>query len=84
MVVAHRPAGVDVSGPKRIPGERNPQPDTDALIHVVDHHGGMGSNGRDYGIARGIIALLDWRRRPKGPQASLADHKWVRVRGNPR
>jgi hypothetical protein len=48
--------------PKRIPGERNPQPDTDALMHVVDHHGGMGSNGRDYGIACGIIALLDSRK----------------------
>jgi hypothetical protein len=46
--------------PKRIPGERNPRSDADAPMHVV-RDGWMG-NGRDYGIARGINALLDWRR----------------------
>lgn len=47
--------------PKRIPGERNPQPGGDAPMHVV-RDSWMGSSGRDYGIARGIIALLDWRK----------------------
>ena len=51
-----------VRQPKRIPGERNPGPDADAPMHVA-RESWMG--GHDYGIARAIIALLDWRKRRK-------------------
>ena len=46
--------------PKRIPGERNPEGKGDAPMHVV-RESYMGGN--DYGIARGIIALVNWRKR---------------------
>jgi hypothetical protein len=46
--------------PKRIPGERNPTPRADEPLHVA-RESYMGGN--DYGIARGIIALVDWRKR---------------------
>lgn len=45
--------------PERIPGERNPVPDADAPTHVA-RESWMG--GHDYGIARAIIAILDWRK----------------------
>ena len=48
--------------PKRIPGERNPAPDPNAPMQVA-RESWMG--GHDHGIARGIIALLDWRKRRK-------------------
>jgi hypothetical protein len=51
-----------VRQPKRIPGERNPVPDADAPMHVA-RESWMG--GHDHGIARAIIALLDWRKRRK-------------------
>jgi hypothetical protein len=51
-----------VRQPKRIPGERNPVPDADAPMHVA-RESLMG--GHDHGIARAIIALLDWRKRRK-------------------
>ena len=46
--------------PKRIPGERNPAPDPNPPSHVA-RESWMG--GHDHGIARGIIALLEWRKR---------------------
>jgi hypothetical protein len=46
--------------PRRIPGERNPRPDADAPKQVA-RESWMG--GHDYGIARGILALVDWRKR---------------------
>ena len=49
-----------VRQPERIPGERDPVPDADAPMHVT-RESWMG--GRDYGIARAIIALYDWRKR---------------------
>ncbi len=50
--------------PKRIPGERNPTPDADAPMHVARAaHMANGHGTGDYGIARGIVALLDWRKR---------------------
>jgi hypothetical protein len=51
-----------VRTPKRIPGERNPVPDADAPLHVA-RESRMG--GHDYGIARAIKAVLDWRKRRK-------------------
>jgi hypothetical protein len=51
-----------VRQPKRVPGERNPVPGADAPMHVA-RESWMG--GHDYGIARAIIALLDWRKRRK-------------------
>ena len=45
---------------KRIPGESNPEAKPDAPAHVA-RESYMGGN--DYGIARGIIALVDWRKR---------------------
>jgi hypothetical protein len=56
--------------PKRIPGDRNPQPDGDAPMHVARE--GWMANGHgtgDYGIARGIMAVLDWRKRRKARKA---------------
>ena len=49
-----------VRPPKHIPGERNPAPDADAPIHVA-RESYMG--GQDFGIARAVIAVLDWRMR---------------------
>jgi hypothetical protein len=46
--------------PKRIPGERNPTPDADAPKHVARE---SWMRGHDFGIARGILALVDWRKR---------------------
>ena len=54
-----------VRQPKRIPGERDPVPDADAPMHVA-RDSWMG--GRDYGIARAIVALHDWRKRRKSPR----------------
>lgn len=48
---------------KRIPGERNPEPGTEAPMHVARE---SWTGGHDYGIARAIGALLDWHRRRKG------------------
>ena len=48
--------------PKRIPGERNPTANPDAPMHVARE---SWISGHDYGIARAIIALIDWRRRRK-------------------
>jgi hypothetical protein len=44
--------------PKRLPGEANPKPGT-----VNNPDWVAGGRGHDYGIARGIFALLDWRKR---------------------
>jgi hypothetical protein len=46
--------------PKRLPGERNPGA---APVHSPDRV--SGGRGNDYGIARGLFALLDWRKRRK-------------------
>jgi hypothetical protein len=46
--------------PKRIPGESNPEAKPDAPMHVA-RESYLGGN--DYGIARGIIALVAWRKR---------------------
>jgi hypothetical protein len=46
--------------PKRLPGEPNPTPQGDAPMHVA-RESRMG--GHDYGIARGIIALVSWLKR---------------------
>lgn len=51
-----------VQQPKRIPGERDPVPNADAPMHVA-RESWMG--GHDYGIARAIYAILDWRQRRK-------------------
>lgn len=51
---------------KRLPGERNPEPDAAAVAHVVRE--GQMANGRgsgDFGIARGVFAFIDWRKRRK-------------------
>jgi hypothetical protein len=48
--------------PKRLPGDVNPKPGP------VDNPDWVaGGRGRDYGIARGIFALVDWwkRRKPR-------------------
>jgi hypothetical protein len=52
--------------PKRLPGERNPVPDADAPMHVA-RESWMG--GHDHGIARAIIAVLEWRRRRKAQKS---------------
>jgi hypothetical protein len=52
--------------PKRLPGEPSPQPNRDAVDHVA--RAGWMANGHgigDYGIARGLLAMLDWRKRRK-------------------
>ncbi len=52
--------------PERLPGEPNPEPNQDAVDHVA--RAGRMANGHgtgDYGIARGILAVLTWRRRRK-------------------
>ena len=46
----------------RIPGELNPVPDSEAPMHVA-RESWMG--GHDYGIARAIIAVVEWRKRRK-------------------
>jgi hypothetical protein len=49
--------------PKRIPGERDPTPDADADADAPKHVArGSWMGGHDYGIARGILALVDWRK----------------------
>jgi hypothetical protein len=54
--------------PKRIPGERNPAPDADAPMHVA-RESFMG--GHDFGIARAIVSVLDWRKRRKAERARV-------------
>ena len=51
-----------VQAPKRIPDEPNPTADGDAPLHVA-REAWMG--GHDYGIARAVFAVLDWRKRRK-------------------
>lgn len=46
--------------PKRIPGEANPTPDPDATMHVARE---SWTDGHSYGIARALVALIDWHRR---------------------
>lgn len=53
--------------PKRIPGERNPTPDAETPMHVA-RESWMG--GHDYGIARGIFALVDWVKRRRARKAA--------------
>lgn len=54
--------------PKRLPGEANPQPDADAPMRTVrageslNAHGPFGS-GDGLGLAAGITAFMDWRKR---------------------
>jgi hypothetical protein len=45
---------------KRLPGEPNPRP-----APVVNPDLAAGGRGNDYGIARGIVALLAWFKRRK-------------------
>jgi hypothetical protein len=45
--------------PKRLPGEQNPRADAP----FVNTDRASGGRGNDYGIARGIFALLDWVKR---------------------
>jgi len=53
--------------PKRRPGEPNPHPArVDNPLRVA------GGRGNDYGIARGIFALLDRRKRRKAREARKA------------
>lgn len=55
-----------VQQPKRIPGERNPQPRADEPMHVARQSwmsNGHGDGG--YGIVAAIVAVLDWRKRRK-------------------
>jgi hypothetical protein len=63
-----------VRPPKRIPGERNPVPDADAPMHVA-RESRMG--GHDYGIARAIIALLDWSSRQNARNRSNDQNLWM-------
>jgi hypothetical protein len=51
--------------PKRLPGEPNPEahPSAGSPDWV------SGGRGSDYGIARGIFALLDWHKRRKETKA---------------
>ena len=56
--------------PKRIPGERNPQPDREASMHVAREGEMANRNGiGDFGIGSAITALLDWRDRRKARKA---------------
>jgi hypothetical protein len=48
--------------PKRLPGERNPTASSAGPGHVARE---SWMKGHDYGIARGIFGLLDWRKRRK-------------------
>jgi len=48
--------------PKRIPGERNPEPDAAPTMHVAR---GSWMGGHDYGIARSVFALVDRFRQRK-------------------
>jgi hypothetical protein len=51
--------------PKRLPGDPNPKADAP----VVSTDWASGGRGKDDGIARGIFALLDWRKRRKAIKA---------------
>lgn len=52
--------------PERLPGEPNPQPHQDAVDHVARTSRMANEHGiGDYGIARGILAMLTWRKRRK-------------------
>lgn len=51
--------------PQCLPGEPNPKADAP----VVNTDWVSGGRGNDYGIARGIFALLDWRKRRKAIKA---------------
>ncbi|HLN77349.1 MAG TPA: hypothetical protein VK204_09920 [Nocardioidaceae bacterium] len=51
--------------PKRLPGEPNLKADAP----VVSPDRVSGGRGNDYGIGRGIFALLDWRKRRKAIKA---------------
>ena len=52
--------------PGRLPGDSNPEPNQDQVDHVA--RSGLMANGHgigDFGIVRGILALLDRRKRGK-------------------
>jgi hypothetical protein len=56
------------SQPKRLPGEKNPEPLADSVDQVarqgwMNQPNNMG--GGDFGIARGLFLLLAWRKRRK-------------------
>jgi hypothetical protein len=51
--------------PKRLPGEPNSKADTPA----ASSDWMAGGRGNDYGIARGVFALRDWRKRRKAIKA---------------
>ncbi len=54
--------------PNRRPGENSPELDPNDPAHMVEwtDHGGPHRIGhQDYGIARAIFAVLDWRKRRK-------------------
>jgi len=48
------------AAPKRRPGDPNPE-----VRPVVNPLREAGGRGNDYGIARGIVALLSWLKRRK-------------------
>jgi hypothetical protein len=48
--------------PKRLPGEPNPTASSAGPGHVARE---SWMKGHDYGIARAIFGLLDWRKRRK-------------------
>ncbi|WP_323791327.1 hypothetical protein [Nocardioides sp.] len=50
--------------PKRLPGEANPTPDAAAPGHVARQSWmSRGQGDGDYGLVRGIVALVAWRQR---------------------
>ena len=52
------------AAPKRRPGDPHAQPG-----HVAPPDSWTGARGNDYGIARGVFALLDWRKRRRARKA---------------
>jgi hypothetical protein len=70
------------SQPKRLPGEKNPAPRADSVDQVarqawMNEPNDLGGGG-DFGIVRGFVSLLAWRkrrkagsRRPSGPRNTL-------------
>ena len=53
--------------PKRVPGEPNP-----VVAPVESPDWESGGHGNDYGVARAIFALLDWRKRRKAMKTRRA------------
>jgi hypothetical protein len=52
--------------PKRLPGERNPEPRSDEADHIARASWmTQGAGHGDHGIAGGIAAFFAWRRRRK-------------------